>query len=398
MAISPSSSVRRARAALVQRLREIRLDAGLTARALALAAGWHESKVSRIEHVRTPPSDADIRLWCQICGADDQAADLIASSRATDSMYTEWRRLEVTGLRHLQESLVPLYEQTTRFRAYQSHVVPGLFQTPAYAAALLSAITAFRGIPDDSERAADARLERSRILYNQDHQFDVVIEEAVLRYQVGNAEVMAGQLGHLLSVTSMPTVSIGVLAEIYATDVLCPLDLADHESLPQQDRLLLLRRPRAATPFGERLVALMEARGLSAAETARPVSCSAGYLCNVIHGRKRLSRRLAARLDDLLEAGGELVTLAETAEIAASDDEPSAPGNAPGQAHDTRAAMTEGMSLSLPYVPGRLVIEISDPAANTGQVTPGTDYQEPVTGQLALVQDLPRQSHRVSSG
>ncbi len=189
-----------------------------------------------------------------------------------------------------------------------------------------------------------------------------------------------------------------MLAEIYATDVLCPLDLADHESLPQQDRLLLLRRPRAATPFGERLVALMEARGLSAAETARPVSCSAGYLCNVIHGRKRLSRRLAARLDDLLEAGGELVTLAETAEIAASDDEPSAPGNAPGQAHDTRAAMTQGMSLSLPYVPGRLVIEVSDPAANTGQVTPGTDYQEPVTGQLALVQDLPRQSHRVSSG
>ena len=183
MAISPSSSVRQARAALVQRLREIRLDAGLTARALALAAGWHESKVSRIEHVRTPPSDADIRLWCQICGADDQAADLIASSRAADSMYTEWRRLEVTGLRHLQESLVPLYEQTTRFRAYQSHVVPGLFQTPAYAAALLSAITAFRGIPDDSERAADARLERSRILYDQDHQLDFVIEEAVLRYQ-----------------------------------------------------------------------------------------------------------------------------------------------------------------------------------------------------------------------
>ena len=169
MAISPSSSVRQARAALVQRLREIRLDAGLTARALALAAGWHESKVSRIEHVRTPPSDADIRLWCQICGAKDQAADLIASSRAADSMYTEWRRLEVTGLRHLQESLVPLYEQTTRFRAYQSHVVPGLFQTPAYAAALLSAISAFRGIPDDSERAADARLERSRILYDQDH-------------------------------------------------------------------------------------------------------------------------------------------------------------------------------------------------------------------------------------
>jgi len=211
MATSPSSSVRQARGALAQRLREVRLDAGLTARALALAAGWHESKCSRIEHVRTAPSEADIRLWCQVCGAEDQAADLIASLRAADSMYTEWRRLEVTGLRHLQESMVPLYERTTRFRAYQSHVVPGLFQTSAYAAALLAAISAFRGVPDDSAKAADARLERSRVLYEQDRRFEVVLEEAVLRYQVGDAEVMAGQLGHLLSVTSMPWVSVGVI-------------------------------------------------------------------------------------------------------------------------------------------------------------------------------------------
>src|SRR5260370_27883407 len=141
-----------------------------------------------------------------------------------------------------------------------------------------------------------------------------------------------------------------MLAEIYQTDVLCLLDLADHESLPQQDRLAVLRRPRAATPFGERVVALMEARGLSAAETARSGGCSAGYLCNVIHGSKRPSRRVAARLNDVLEAGGELVTLAETAEIVTGDDDPAAPGNPRGQAPGIRVAMGEGMSLSLPYV------------------------------------------------
>jgi transcriptional regulator with XRE-family HTH domain len=150
-----------------------------------------------------------------------------------------------------------------------------------------------------------------------------------------------------------------MLAEIYETDVLCLLDLADHESLPQQDRLVLMRRPRAATPFGEKVVALMEARGLSAAETARRVTCSAGYLCNVIHGRKRPSARVAARLDDLLEARGELVVLAETAEVVAGDDEPTSRRNLPGQVSDTRAVVTNGLSLSLPYVPGRLVIEVS---------------------------------------
>jgi len=176
-----------------------------------------------------------------------------------------------------------------------------------------------------------------------------------------------------------------MLAEVYQTDVLCLLDLADHESLPQQDRLVLLRRPRAATPFGEKVVALMEARGLSAAESARRAGCSAGYLCNVIHGRKRPSARVAARLDEVLEAGGELVTLAATAEVVAGDDEPAASGNPPGQAPGARVAMGEGMSLSLPYVPGRLVIEISGPAEGAAQLAGGGEVRTVAGGRLALV-------------
>jgi transcriptional regulator with XRE-family HTH domain len=177
-----------------------------------------------------------------------------------------------------------------------------------------------------------------------------------------------------------------MLAGLYETDVLCLLDLADHESLPQQDRLVLLRRPRAGTPFGEKVVALMEARGLSAAESARRAGCSAGYLCNVIHGRKRPSRRVAARLDDLLEAGGDLVTLAETAEVVTGgDDEPAARGNPPGQAPGMRVAMGEGMSLSLPYVPGRLVIEISGSAEGAAQLAGGGEVRTAAGGRLALV-------------
>jgi transcriptional regulator with XRE-family HTH domain len=192
-----------------------------------------------------------------------------------------------------------------------------------------------------------------------------------------------------------------MLAELYETDVLCLLDLADHESLPQQDRLVLLRRPRAATPFGERVVALMDARGLSAAETARRVSCSAGYLCNVIHGRKRPSRRVAARLDDLLEAGGELAALAETAEVVTGDGEPAPRGNPPvaaGSSGEMRAAAAGGLSLSLPYVPGRLVIEVSGPAGNTGQVTGDLADTGITTGRLALIRPSTTTRKEVSGG
>ena len=178
-----------------------------------------------------------------------------------------------------------------------------------------------------------------------------------------------------------------MLAEVYETDVLCLLDLADHESLPQQDRLVLLRRPPARTPFAERVVALMQARGLSVRETARRAGCSAGYLSNVLHGRKRPSARVAARLDDLLEAGGDLVTLAETAEITTHDDAPAARRNPRVPAGETRAATTGGLWLSLPFVPARLVVEVSGPAAGIGQLAGDGGDREAAGGPLALVRD-----------
>ena len=67
------------------------------------------------------------------------------------------------------------------------------------------------------------------------------------------------------------------------------------------------------------------------------------------------------------------------------DDEPGVRGNPPGQASGTRFAMGEGMSLSLPYVPGRLVIEISGPAEGTAQFAGGGDVRTVAGGRLALV-------------
>ncbi|MEU9889111.1 DUF5753 domain-containing protein [Sphaerisporangium sp. NPDC051011] len=210
MPSSPSSSVQQAREALAGRLREIRLDAGLSARALAAAAGWHESKTSRIENAKTPPSDADIKVWCAVCEAADQVGDLIASSRAVASMYVEWRRVQRTGLERLQKSSIPLYERTRRFRFYHSLLIPGLFQTAGYAGALMAAISTFREIPDDIEQAVAVRMERQKVLHSG-ARFAVLVEQSVLYYQVGDAEVMAGQLDHLISMAALPSVSLGVV-------------------------------------------------------------------------------------------------------------------------------------------------------------------------------------------
>jgi transcriptional regulator with XRE-family HTH domain len=208
---SPISSVQQAREALGQRLREVRVEAGLTARELGRLMGCHPSKISRIEHGTVAPSAADIRAWCERCGAADQVDDLIASLHAVEGMYVEWRRLERTGMRRNQQSRVPLYERTRLFRIHEPGIVPGLFQTPAYATALMGRIIAFSGIPDDLEQAVAARMARQRVVRSGDHKFAVVLEEWALRARIGTAEMMAGQLGHLIDVASWPSVSLGVI-------------------------------------------------------------------------------------------------------------------------------------------------------------------------------------------
>lgn len=211
MSPHPSSSVQQARASLAARLLEIRLDAQITKRELAARCSWHESKSSRIENARTPPSDADIRAWCTACGAAYRAPGLIAANRRTEAMYVEWRRLQRTGLRRLRESGAGLYQRTRLFRIYCSDVVAGFLQAPGYASALLTSIAAFRGTPDGVSAAVQARMRRNVVTCQGDHRFAFILEESVLRYRIGDTDTMAAQLGHLLSAMALPSVSLGVI-------------------------------------------------------------------------------------------------------------------------------------------------------------------------------------------
>ncbi|MDQ0943177.1 hypothetical protein QFZ67_004882 [Streptomyces sp. V1I1] len=126
-------------------------------------------------------------------------------------MYVQWRRLQRTGLKRLQQASLPLYKRTKHFKVYCSNVVPGFLQTPGYATALLRAIATFRGFPDDVAEAVSARMDRSRLVREGNRRFAIVIEETVLRYRIGDAGMMAGQLGSLLSVMDLPSVSLGVI-------------------------------------------------------------------------------------------------------------------------------------------------------------------------------------------
>ncbi|MFD9541400.1 helix-turn-helix domain-containing protein [Streptomyces sp. NPDC060022] len=225
MSISPSSSAQAAREGVARQLRELRQDAGLTVTQLAAKCGWHHAKTSRIENAKTPPSARDIRDWCDTCQAPQQAEDLIAASRHAETLYTEWRRRARTGLRQLQDSYVQLYRSTRVFRVYSPTLIPGLVQTEGYAAALLSANARLLNIPDDGAEAAAARVERSRVIREPGHRCLLLIEESGLHYQLGDPDSMAAQLGHLLSVGALPTVSLGIIPTATRERVLWPQEV-----------------------------------------------------------------------------------------------------------------------------------------------------------------------------
>ncbi|MDX6738607.1 helix-turn-helix transcriptional regulator [Actinocorallia sp. A-T 12471] len=211
MTTVPSSSAKQARVALGARLRELRKEAELSGRELARLVGFHYSKVSRLETGSQSPTDRDIRAWCVACGAGDQAPDIIATARAVESAYVEFRRQTRAGMKRLMTSAVPLYERTQHFRIYEHNVIPGLFQTAEYASAMLSFWIDFLETPNDLEQALHARMERQKVIYQGGKRFAVLLEEQALRTWFGTAEVQAGQLDRMLAVMGLPSVSLGII-------------------------------------------------------------------------------------------------------------------------------------------------------------------------------------------
>ncbi|MFJ4650136.1 helix-turn-helix domain-containing protein [Nocardia sp. NPDC088792] len=206
-----TDSVQEAREALGKRLREIRRDAGITGRELAAREGWHESKISRIEHGKARPSGTDLRAYCHHCDANDQLPDLLANLHNIDSAWLEWRRLLGTGVKRGQQLALKLASETTLIRNYEPQIIPGLLQTAEYAEAKLGRVIEFYRLPDDLDAGVSKRMERQQILYRRGRRFHFLVGETALYTTVGDDHVMLGQLDRLQAIIGMPRVTLGIV-------------------------------------------------------------------------------------------------------------------------------------------------------------------------------------------
>ncbi|MEC3915422.1 helix-turn-helix domain-containing protein [Nocardia sp. CDC160] len=204
-------SVQQQREALGERLRALRQAAGLSGSELARRAGWHQTRVPKIEYGKTKPSVVDIQLWCKLTGAQSEMPDLVASLRNIDAAYREWRRTLSGGTKQKQHEILRLMQQAKVIRAYQPSLIPGLLQTAEYASAILRRSIKFHGIPDDLDEGVAKRLERQQVLYKGDHRFHLLMGEQALYNKVGGDSVMRGQLDRLIAAMGLPRVTFGIV-------------------------------------------------------------------------------------------------------------------------------------------------------------------------------------------
>lgn len=97
--------------------------------------------------------------------------------------------------------------KATYIYSFQTGVVDGLLQTPAYAREILGVRA-----EGDLDAKVAARMERQRILERDTPPLLwVVMSEAVLHQQVGGSDVMRAQLAHLLGMQEREWVKIQIL-------------------------------------------------------------------------------------------------------------------------------------------------------------------------------------------
>jgi transcriptional regulator with XRE-family HTH domain len=199
-----------ARRQLGSKLLELRRRAGLSGADLARLLGTNQPRISRIETGRSVPSVEDVRAWAEATNATpEEVAQLGDLVRRLATEATSWRILHRLGLTQRQREIAELERASTAILVFQPTMVPGLLQIADYARRVMA-----QGNPSsqtDLAAAVAERMERQTILYDQRKRFEFIITEGALRWRPGPSELMAAQLDRLISVASLPNVSMGIL-------------------------------------------------------------------------------------------------------------------------------------------------------------------------------------------
>ncbi|MEV6630132.1 helix-turn-helix transcriptional regulator [Actinoplanes sp. NPDC051470] len=226
MTVDESPTLRRRR--LGAELKRCREAAGLTQEAVSRHFEWNTAKLTRIETARVAVTARDVRDLLTLYGRLDEdyrdAMVELARLSKERSWWTDYKDVLRPG------NFVGLEAGAAAMRVFEPVVVPGLLQTEAYIRALMrSGSDAPQAVTD---RRIRLRLQRqARLSGTNPLELAAIVDESVLRRNIGGEAVMRDQLQHLVDIAQSPNVTIRIL----------PLDFGEHLFLGGPAALLEFR-------------------------------------------------------------------------------------------------------------------------------------------------------------
>lgn len=161
-----------------------------------------QARLSRIERGTAIPKPADVAHLLDLYGVQGEERRRIEAMVAAQPEVKDQRLVVQRGrTAAMQARWARMSDESRLIRAYHPAIVIGSLQVPAYAGVVLDLDEAAM-----TERAAQAADPLSR------QQRHVLIQtEGSLRATVGSVDVMREQVAHLIAVTRIPNVRLGVI-------------------------------------------------------------------------------------------------------------------------------------------------------------------------------------------
>jgi transcriptional regulator with XRE-family HTH domain len=191
-------------------LRSLREATELRREQVAEHLGCTVGHVRHLETLISLPKPLEVRALLPLYGVPERVDPFLALVDAARRGKDWWT--DFPGVPSWLELLLGMEAAAATIHSYDTMVIRGLFQTPAYAAALIRG-----GEPDlpdaEVQQRVELRLARQDVLTRRPEPPSVwcVLDESVLHRRAEDPAVLAEQLEHLTKLGELPNVHIQVL-------------------------------------------------------------------------------------------------------------------------------------------------------------------------------------------
>lgn len=211
MPVRPSPTVRGRR--LRYELRRLREQRGMTIDQVAATSGgdWTASAISRWETGDRRIRPVDLRALLDIYDVQGSEREVLLTLAREARQRGWWQSYRSDAVPEWFQVYLGLEAEASSIHEYAAELVPGLLQTQDYYRAFMNAAPA-AGDGQAIERKLAVRSARQERLTADDApEVWVVLNEAVIRREVGGADVMRRQLEHIAELAERPHISVQVL-------------------------------------------------------------------------------------------------------------------------------------------------------------------------------------------